>query len=363
MSRMPTTRLGNSQLEVSRLGLGSIPFGTDVSEQEARRSLDRFEAAGGTLIDTANIYGGGFRGTHEERAGTSERTVGRIIKGRRDRFLVATKGYWTMHHPIRPGGVGLSRRNLAEQLEASLRRLNVETIDLYQCHAYDFYTPVEETMEALDEFVQAGKIRCAGVSNWHGWGVAKANTLAALSGSAPVVSNQIWYNLADRGAEREIVPACRDQKVSIIAWGALAQGFLTGDYRRGDRGPTPGSGIAGSEETEPSSWRNLAVEKNWDLLELLERMAREHSRKLSTVALRWMLQAGQADVILLGGAQESHYAASLETLEFQLSDEEVRELTEASQPPLYYPNAFLDLFCLKESPLYGGLRPDGPAKT
>ena len=111
-------------MEVSRLGLGTIPFGTVLDEGEARRALDRFETAGGNLIDTANIYGGGLRGTHEEFAGTSERTVGRILKGRRDRFVIATKGYWTMHHPVRPGGVGLSRRNLTAQLEASLSRLN-----------------------------------------------------------------------------------------------------------------------------------------------------------------------------------------------------------------------------------------------
>ena len=260
MRCMPTTRLGNSEMEVSRLGLGTIPFGTVLDEGEASRVLDRFETAGGNLIDTANIYGGGLRGTHEKLAGTSERTVGRILKGRRDRFVIATKGYWTMHHPVRPGGVGLSRRNLTAQLEASLSRLNIETIDLYQCHAWDFYTPVEETVAALNEFVRAGKIRYAGVSNWHGWGVAKANTFARLSELAPIVSNQVWYNLADRVAENEIVPACRDQQVSVITWGALAQGFLTGAYRRGDRGPEPGSGIAGSAgqrtySPRASEWR------------------------------------------------------------------------------------------------------------
>lgn len=359
MSHMPTTRLGHSEFEVSRFGLGTIPFGTTMSEDEARRVLDRYEEAGGNLIDTANIYGGGYRGTHEQLAGTAERTVGRMVKGRRDRFVIASKGYWTMEDPVRPGGVGLSRRNLTVQLEDSLRRLNVETIDLYQCHAWDFYTPVEETMAALDEFVKAGKIRYAGVSNWHGWGVAKANTFARLSNVTPIISNQIWYSLADRVAEREIVPACRDQQVSIIAWGALAQGFLCGVYRRGDTAPRPGSGIAGSEDTEPSSWNKLATEKNWRLLDILERVAQERGCKPSAVALRWMLQAGEADVILLGGSRESQFVDSYPALHFELSASEIDELTEASQPPLYYPNAFLDLFCLKESPFYGGLRRDG----
>ncbi|MAE64400.1 MAG: aldo/keto reductase [Phycisphaeraceae bacterium] len=356
MPDMPSTTLGRSGLRVSRLGLGGIPFGNAISVDDAQGVLDRYVEAGGNLVDTANIYGGGFEGTHEQNAGTSERAIGRIIKGRRDRLVVATKGYWTMRDPARPEGVGLHRKHLSESLDASLRRLDVDHIDLYQCHAWDFYSPVDETVQVLDEFVRAGKIRFAGVSNWPGWGAGKAATVARLTGVSSIVSNQVWYNLADRVAEADIVPACRDEQVSIIAWGALAQGWLTGTCRRGDTGPPQGSPIAASEDVEPSSWESLAIERNWALLDQLEQIARRHDRAMATVAIRWMLQAGQADVILLGGAEPSHYVGLLDALEFALPDEDVAALTEITRLRKTYPHSFIDLFCRRESPMFGGLR-------
>src|SRR3972149_3603799 len=193
--------LGNSGLQVSRLGLGAIPFGTTLDEKTSRRLVDAFCDAGGNLIDTSNLYGGGLKGKNKVMAGTSEKTVGRVIKTRRDRFIVATKGYWLMEDEVWPNSVGLSRNYLAKNIEDSLRRLNTDYIDLYQCHNWDFYTPVEETMRVLDDFVRAGKIRYIGVSNWDGWHVVKANVFAGASGLTPVLSNQIWYNLADRSAE------------------------------------------------------------------------------------------------------------------------------------------------------------------
>ena len=203
--------LGKSGLEVSRVGLGTIPYGTGLDEETARTIADRFSDAGGNYLDTANSYGGGMRGSHAESAGTSERTVGKIIKGRRDRFVVGTKGAWLMEDDMQPNAFGLSRTYLSTQIEASLRRLDTDYIDLYQCHVQDPYTPVEETMRVLDDFVRAGKVRYVGVSNWGGWQVVKANMHARQFNLTPIVSNQVWYNLADRVAEFAIVPACRDQ--------------------------------------------------------------------------------------------------------------------------------------------------------
>ena len=168
-------QLGGSGLQVARIGLGCIPFGTTIDQQASRRMVDRYLDAGGNYLDTANVYGGGMRGSHERDAGTSERTVGAVVAGRRHRFVIGTKGAWTMTDTVGPNGFGLSRTYLARAVDDSLRRLGTDYIDLYQCHVWDPYTPIEETMRVLDDAVCAGKIRYVGVSNWGGWQVVKAN--------------------------------------------------------------------------------------------------------------------------------------------------------------------------------------------
>ena len=353
---MEYCNLGNSGLEVSRVGLGAIPFGTAVTEEDSQRMLDMFSEVGGNLIDTANIYGGGLWDNHDDLAGTSERTVAKIVKGRRDRFVIATKGYWTMESKVRPNGVGLSRSYLSKQIEASLMRLNTDYIDLYQCHARDFYTPVSETMRVLDDFIKAGKIRYIGVSNWEGWHVVKANAYAAQFALAPFVSNQLWYNLVDRAIENSVVPACRDQNVSIIAWGVFAQGFLTGRYHRGDERPASPTRFDTMKEGESSSWERLSVEKNWEIINTLERIAKKHGKTLPVVAARWMFQGSACDVALLGASRLDQFTNILDTLTFELSTDDVEELNNVSEPQYPYPRNFLEIFCKRESELYGGLR-------
>ena len=348
--------LGNSGLQVSRLALGAIPFGTVMDEKTCQSIVDLYYDAGGNLIDTANLYGGGDQGTNSALAGTSERTVGKLIKSKRDKFIIATKGYWLMEDEVRPNSVGLSRTYLAEQIEASLQRLGTDYIDLYQCHCWDFYTPIEETMRVLDDFVRAGKIRYIAASNFDGWHIVKANSYAKTANLTPLVSNQIWYNLADRVAEHSIIPACRDQNVSIIAWGALAQGFLSGRYRRGAHGPVPTSRLLTNKDSEMSSWGRLAVERNWDTLDVLAGVAEAYETTTCNVALRWLLQSGTCDVVLLGGSKPEQYENSMEALNFRLSDDEVEKLRAVSELPHPYPRCFHELFCLHESEFYGGLR-------
>lgn len=152
-----------------------------------------------------------------------------------------------MEEEFGPNGCGLSRTYLAKNIEASLIRLGTDYIDLYQCHCIDPYTPIEETMRVLDDFVRAGKIRYVGVSNWDGWQVVKANALAEANGLSQIVSNQIRYNLCDRTPELSIIPPCRDQQVSIISWGALASTFLAARYQPGDR-PGPGSPFSNAKQ-------------------------------------------------------------------------------------------------------------------
>ena len=329
--------LGYSGLEVARLGLGTARFGADVDEATAQRMLDLYLDAGGNLVDTANIYGGS---RHENVPGTTERLVGKIIRGRRHRLVLATKGYNPMGSERWPNDVGLSRVYLTRETEASLRRLDTDYIDLYQCHTWDFRTPVEETMRVLDDFVRAGKIRYIGVSNWDGWHVLRANTFANFSGLTPLLSNQIYYTLADRTAEHSIIPACRDQKVSIIVWGALAQGFLSGRYRRGGAEPPATSHLAAARDTGWPIWKRLATEQNWAVVDALERIARRQGRTVANVAMQWLLQAGACDVVLLGPSRLEDIAGDLATIGVKLAPEETEELGRLSEPLPPYPISF-----------------------
>ncbi len=353
---MEYCNLGNSGLEVARLGLGTIPFGTILDDNACQRFVDTYEDAGGNLVDTSNLYGGGTVGTNTEMAGTAERAVGRALKGKRHRFAVATKGYWLMQDEVRPNSVGLSRTYLSTQIEASLRRLGTDYIDLYQCHIWDFYTPVEETMRVLDDFVRAGKIRYVGVSNWDGWHVVKANCHARSANLTPILSNQIWYNLADRVAENSVIPACQDQSVSIIAWGALGIGFLTGKYRRGDEAPVAGARLWAAKDDEMFSWQRLANDRNWATLDELSRIADLHDQTISNVAMRWLLQSGTCDVVLLGATRMEQFISNMDVVNFRLTDQDMHDLTTVSEQSHPYPINFYDIFCRRESDLYGGLR-------
>lgn len=342
-------------MEVSRLGLGAIPFGTTLDVETSSNVVDAFQEAGGNLIDTSNLYGGGMVGTNTEMAGTSERTIGKILKGRRDEFIVASKGCWLMEDEVTPNSTGLGRTYLARNIENSLKQLNTDYIDLYQCHSWDFYTPVEETMRVLDDFVRAGKIRYLGVSNWDGWHVVKANSYAKNNNLTRLTSNQVWYSLADRTIEHSVLPACRDQEVSIVAWGALAQGFLTGRYRRGSKRPEE-SRFDNMKKGESSSWERLAIERNWATIDVLDRIATNHGRTIPVISARWLMQSETCDVILLGGSSSEQYVSILDVLNFELSDEEMKELTGVSEPEHPYPRNFIELFGKKESEFYGGLR-------
>jgi aryl-alcohol dehydrogenase-like predicted oxidoreductase len=355
---MEYRNLGKSGLETSRLGLGTIFFGTALDEKIAQRVLDMYMDAGGNLVDTSNVYGGGMRGTNSKMAGTSERAVGKAIKGKRDKLVVATKGYWLMEDEVRPNSVGLSRTYLTKQIEASLRRLDTDYIDLYQCHCVDFYTPIEETMRVLDDFVRAGKIRYAGISNWDGWQVVKANCYARSTNLTPFISNQIYYNLADRIAENSIIPACHDQGVGIIVWGAIAQGFLSGSQKRGDTGPAKGSRLSAPvmKDEESTAWRHLATEKNWNLLDHLQGLVKSTGKTMANLSMRWLLQSGHCDVVLLGGEKLEYYESYLDMLNFRLSDEEVAALTKISAPELSYPTNFQNIFARREGEFFGGLR-------
>ncbi|MEN8040914.1 MAG: aldo/keto reductase, partial [Actinomycetota bacterium] len=214
--------IGGSDLQASTLAMGTMTFGAESDEATSHAMLDRFAEAGGTLIDTADVYS----------AGTSEEIVGRWLAGHgsRDDFIVATKGRFTTDHD--PGHAGASRKHLMKAVDASLERLDIDVIDLYQVHCWDPHTPIEETLEALDDMVHAGKVRYIGVSNFTGYQLARAATTARLSDRYPIASLQAQYNLLERTIELELVPTCIDEGIGLLPWSPLGGGWLSGKYAR-----------------------------------------------------------------------------------------------------------------------------------
>ncbi len=256
--------LGRSGCVVSTLALGTMTFGVETDQDGAHAQLDRYLDAGGTLIDTAAVYG----------AGASERIIGGWLAARpgvRERVVLATKGRFPTGDG--PNDVGLSRRHLAAALDASLRRLGVESVDLYQVHAYDPLTPLEETLGFLDGAVRAGKVHYVGLSNFTGWQVQKAVDTADFRGLARPVTLQPQYNLLAREIEWEIVPACESTGLGLLTWSPLGGGWLTGKYRPGERprgatrlGENPQRGV---EAYDRRSRRQLT----WDVVEAVRAVA------------------------------------------------------------------------------------------
>jgi aryl-alcohol dehydrogenase-like predicted oxidoreductase len=214
--------LGHSGLAVSELCLGAMTFGNDADEAASHRLLDRFVDAGGNFVDTADVYAGG----------RSEEIIGRWLTRRsRDDMVIATKGFWQTGDG--PNDHGAGRKHILNAVEASLRRLRTDYIDVYQLHAFDETTPVEETLATLDGLVRDGKVRHLGVSNYTGWQLQKSVDLARHHGWEPFVALQPLYNLIDRDVEWDLAPVCRNEGVGMIPWAPLRGGWLTGKYRRG----------------------------------------------------------------------------------------------------------------------------------
>ncbi|MBP7972733.1 MAG: aldo/keto reductase [Candidatus Nanopelagicales bacterium] len=229
---MEQRALGTSGLRVGRLALGTMTWGRDTDEHEAREQVEALLEAGGNLIDTADVYADG----------AAERLLGRLLaeENRRDSVVLATKAV------SRPGSerrFDASRKHLLDSLDGSLRRLGVECVDLWQLHAWDPWTPIEETLAAIDVAVSSGKVRYVGVSNYAGWQVAYAATLAKAAHQLPIVASQSEYSLLQRGIEREVVPACQHLGLGVLPWSPLGRGVLTGKYRTGtpaeSRGANP----------------------------------------------------------------------------------------------------------------------------
>ena len=326
---MEYRQLGRSGLRVSCLSLGTMTFGGSgdfakvgsTGAADARRQVDECLDAGINLIDTADIYSHGL----------SEEIVGTAIDGRRDRVLVATKARMKMGDGA--NDAGLSRHHLIEACEASLRRLGVDHIDLYQLHEWDGVTPVEETLEALDQLVRSGKVRYVGCSNFAGWQLAKSLGIAERRGLPRYISQQIHYSLQAREAEYELVPAGLDQGVGIMVWSPLAGGLLSGKYRRNQEMP------AGSRHL--TDWGEPPIydtEQLYDIIDALLAIAGERGVSAAQIALAWLLGRPGVSTIVIGARTSEQLADNLAASELTLTSEEQTRLDAVSRPPLIYPH-------------------------
>lgn len=315
--------LGPTGTLVSTLCLGAMTFGKESDEETSHALLDRFVERGGTFIDTADVYS----------QGRSEEIIGRWLAARpgvRDRIVLATKGRFAMGDG--PNDLGLSRTHLTRALDASLHRLGVESIDLYQAHAWDPVTPIEETLRFYDDAVRAGKIRYAGVSNFIGWQLQKAATLAQVRGLAPIVTLQPQYNLITRDIEFELVDVCRNEGIGILPWSPLAGGWLTGKYRR-DEVPTGATRLGEDPERGMEAYapRN-AQERTWRIVDAVRQVAEGRGVSMAQVALAWVADRPMVTSVILGARSLEQLDDNLGAAGLHLSESETALLNEVSAP-------------------------------
>ncbi|WP_249998398.1 aldo/keto reductase [Actinoplanes sp. M2I2] len=321
--------LGRSGCAVSSLCLGTMTFGDESDEKVSHAQLDRFVEVGGTFIDTADVYS----------AGESERIIGRWLASRpadvTEAVVLATKGRFPMADD--PNGAGLSARHLTRALDASLSRLGVDAVDLYQAHAWDAFTPLEETLRTFDGFVRAGKIRYYGFSNFTGWQLTKAVALARSLGLTGPVSLQPQYNLLVREIEYEIVPASVDAGLGLLPWSPLGGGWLTGKYRR-DQRPTGATRLGDNPERGMEAYDRRNSARTWDVVEAVQRIAEARGVSMAEVALAWVTDRPGVTSTILGARTLEQLEANLGAAGLHLTDEETGALDEASDPrPNDYP--------------------------
>ena len=314
---MEYVNLGASGLQVSRPCLGTMMFGhspgAPTSEPDSRRIIDAYLEAGGNFIDTANIYTGG----------ESEEVVGRAIKDRRDDVVLATKGYGPIG--TGPNTMGLSRKYLTRALEASLRRLGTDYIDLYQCHRPDPGTPVSETMATLHGFVQSGKVRYLGCSNWTGSQIVEAQWAARDLGGTPFISLQPRYSLNARRIEDDILPACQRQGLGTMIYSPLGGGVLTGKYKPGRPAPE------GSRAARGGLWSRMLDDQSVELAVEVGKVAAEIGATPAAVALAWVLSRRGVTTVIIGPRTFEQYEQNMAGFDLELDPALVKRLSDASR--------------------------------
>jgi aryl-alcohol dehydrogenase-like predicted oxidoreductase len=335
--------LGNSGLRVSEISLGTMTFGEDwgwgAAKDESRKMYDAYREAGGNFIDTANIY----------TNGTSETLLGEFMSGHRESIVLATK-YSNSFPTTDANASGNHRKNMVQAVEASLKRLKTDYIDLYWMHIWDQLTPVEETMRALDDLVRQGKILYVGVSDAPAWWVAQANTLAQLRGWTPFIAMQIEYSLIERTVERELIPAAKALNIGVTAWSPLAGGILSGKYHgkdsSGDNGRMSNAMV---KDFLPDQQRADRVVK------ALKSVSDQVGRSMPQVALAWLRYRPVPVIPIIGARKFNQFQDNMASADVTLTPDQVKSLDEASTIDLGFPYSMYSKEMVRGI-AYGGLR-------
>jgi len=332
LASMEKRTLGTSDLEVSVFGLGTMTFGHESDEAISHAILDRYVEMGGAFIDTADVYS----------RGVSEEIIGRWLakRGGADGLVIATKARFAMSDD--PADSGAGQAHLERALDASLGRLRVDVIDLYQIHAWDPNTPVEETMLTLNGFVEAGKVRALGVSNFLGWQLERAVQVTEHNSCAPIVSLQPQYNLLAREIELELIPLCLDRGIGILPWSPLGGGWLTGKYTRAAQ-PTGATRLGEDPTRGLEAYDVRDTERTWQILDGVRAVAERTGATIGQVALNWLRRRPTVSSVLLGCRTTAQLDDNLAALEWDLTDDEMHTLNEVSAPGIpTYPQGFLE---------------------
>ena len=334
--------LGKSGLRVSELSLGTMTFGEDwgwgASVDESRKIFDAYVEAGGNFIDTANGY----------TDGSSEKIVGELIAKERERFVVATKYSFPLQMNNKtgdPNASGNHRKNLIQSLEASLKRLNTDYIDLFWLHAWDFTTPIEEVLRSLDDVVRQGKVLYIGISDTPAWIVSQANTIAQYQGWTQFVALQIEYSLIQRTPERDLIPMAKAFDLAVTPWSPLGGGVLTGKYNKPSQ--------EGDEQGRVGSLGGEVSEKNLAIAQVVSEVAEKIGHTPSQVALAWLRAQSGVIIPIIGARKLTQFQDNLASLDVSLSPEHLQRLDEVSQIELGFPHDFLQSDVIHER-LFGG---------
>jgi aryl-alcohol dehydrogenase (NADP+) len=323
---MDYVRLGDTGLKVSRLCLGCMSYGDPgwrdwvLPEEEARPFFERALEAGINFFDTADMYSNGG----------SEEITGRALRdlARRDQVVIATKVYFPTGDG--PNDRGLSRKHVLDAIDASLRRLGTDHVDLYQIHRWDDETPIEETLEALDDVVRAGKARYLGASSMYAWQLARALYAADLGGWTRFVSMQNHYNLVYREEEREMLPLCREEGLGVVPWSPLARGFLAGNRRRGEGGEKTGD--TARARSDDYAQQMYYRDDDFEVVDRVVELAKARGVEPAQIALAWLLHQDGVTAPIVGATKLAHLDQAIDALDLELSDDELARLEEPYSP-------------------------------